>query len=162
MARAGLVEIVEILERATGARPRGWLGPALTATLNTYHLLAELGFDYVLDWTNDDQPYPLKVRQGRLLAVPYCSEANDIVITWVYHQTPEDFYRAVVDQFDMLYAEGAESGRVLGLGLHPFIIGQPFRAAYLARALDHIVKHDRVWLTTSDDIATHYLATHAS
>ena len=77
----------------------------------------------------------------------------------VHHQSTEDFYRAMVDQFDMLYSEGAESGRIMGVGLHPFMIGQPFRAGYLVRALEHIAKHDQVWFTTSDEIAEHYLAT---
>lgn len=157
--RAYLTEIVQTLERSTGKRPRGWLGPALTATMNTANLLAELGFSYVLDWANDDQPYPLKVKQGRLLSVPYCSEVNDVALLLVHHQSTEDFYRAMVDQFDMLYAEGADSARIMGVGIHPFMIGQPFRARALVRALEHIAKHDRVWLTTSDEIAAHYLTT---
>lgn len=67
-------------------------------------------------------------------------------------------YRAVVDQFDQLYADSAESGRVMALALHPFVIGQPFRLRYLAKALDYIASHEGVWFTTSDDIAQHYRA----
>jgi allantoinase len=157
--RAYISEVITTLERATGVRLQGWLGPALTETLNTIDLLAELGLSYVLDWANDDQPYPLKVKRGRLIALPYSSEVNDVVFFWSHRQSPEEFLRAIIDQFDMLYAEGAETARVFGLGLHPFLIGQPFRAAYLQRALEHIAKHDHVWLTTSDEIAAHYLTT---
>lgn len=62
----------------------------------------------------------------------------------------------VVDQFDQLYADGESAGRVMALCLHPFIVNQPFRHPYLDRALAYIAGHDRVWLTTSDDIAEHY------
>jgi len=150
-------EIAEILAAATGARPRGWLGPALTSTLNTNDVLAGHGFEYVLDWANDDQPYDLSVRSGRLLSVPYSAEVNDIPIFVLHHQTGPDFLRTVTDQFDVLYREGQRSARVLGIGLHPFLIGQPFRAAYLDRALSHITAHSDVWLATSDEIARWYL-----
>src|SRR5690606_40966594 len=74
--RATLTEIVTTIEQATGRRPRGWMGPALTETFNTPALLAELGLGYVLDWTNDDQPYRLNV--PGMLSVPYTVELNDI------------------------------------------------------------------------------------
>jgi hypothetical protein len=76
--RAYIAACADRLEAATGTRPRGWLGPALTASQNTHHLLAEAGFAYTLDWANDDLPYELDVRSGRLLSVPYASEVNDI------------------------------------------------------------------------------------
>jgi allantoinase len=154
--RAFITEIVETLERATGRRPSGWLGPALTATPNTYNLLAELGFTYTLDWANDDQPYPLKVQSGKLISVPYSSEVNDIPAFVLHHQTGEEFAQSLVDQFETLYEEGASSLRIMGIGIHPFLVGQPFRARHFARALEHIVKHERVWLTTSDEIAAWY------
>lgn len=148
--------VAKRIEAATGTRPRGWLGPALTASMATNHLLAELGFDYVLDWANDDQPYEMNVRSGRLISVPYSSEVNDIPILHVHHGRGEDFERAVVDQVEVLAAEGAESARVLGVGVHPFLVGQPFRAKYLSRALESIAARDDVWLTDSDAIASWY------
>jgi hypothetical protein len=72
--------------------------------------------------------------------------------------TGDEFYRTVIDQFDQLYADSAESGRVMALALHPFAMGQAFRAKYLDRALEYISSHDGVWLTTSDEIAEHYLS----
>jgi peptidoglycan/xylan/chitin deacetylase (PgdA/CDA1 family) len=151
--RAALKQIVSAFEGATGAAPRGWLGPALTSTENTTALLAELGFSYSLDWANDDQPYPLNVPSGRLLSLPYASEVNDIPAFVIHHHTGEQFAQSVVDQFDQLYEEGADSLRVMGIGLHPFLVGQPFRARAFARALEHIASHDDVWLATSDEIA---------
>jgi len=152
-----LQEIVGAFEAATGRTPRGWLGPALTSTENTIDVLAELGFDYTLDWANDDQPYLMKTSSGRLASVPYSSEVNDIPAFVLRHHTGEQFAEAVIDQFEVLYEEGANSLRVLGIGIHPFLVGQPFRAKHFERALEHIAGRDDVWLTTSDEIATWYL-----
>ena len=148
--------IADTLEQATGQRPQGWLGPALTATMNTNDLLAELGFAYSLDWANDDQPYPLNVSSGSLISVPYSSEVNDIPAFVLHHHTGEQFAQSVIDQFDTLYEEGASSLRVMGIGVHPFLVGQPFRARHFKRALEHIAGHDDVWLATSDEIAAWY------
>ncbi|MGW7824082.1 polysaccharide deacetylase family protein [Streptomyces puniciscabiei] len=154
---AGQIDgVVKALEAATGLRPRGWLGPALTSTLHTNEVLAGSGFDYVLDWANDDQPYDMATRSGRLLSVPYSAEINDIPVFVLHHQTGPDFLRAVTDQFNVLYEEGLRSARVLGIGLHPFLIGQPFRSLYLDRALEHLTGHADVWVATSDEIADWY------
>jgi peptidoglycan/xylan/chitin deacetylase (PgdA/CDA1 family) len=158
--RAFLTEVVETIEGATGRRPRGWLGPALTETLATPELLAELGLTYVCDWCCDDQPFALNVGQGRMISLPYSIELNDIPLFVGRNLSGEDFYQLVVDQFDVLYKESEHSGRVMAIGLHPFIIGLPFRHRYLERALEYILGHDGVWATTSDEIAEWYLAHH--
>jgi len=156
--RAYLTDVVAAIERATGGRPRGWMGPALTETFRTPELLAELGLSYVLDWTNDDQPYRLNV--PGMLSVPYSVELNDIGLFVGKSLSGPDFVRIVRDQLDQLYADSADSGRVMALALHPFVIGQPFRARYLAEALGYIANHPGVWLTTSDEIAAHYMERH--
>ncbi|WP_158894099.1 polysaccharide deacetylase family protein [Amycolatopsis anabasis] len=155
--RAYLTEVVGAIERATGRRPRGWMGPALTETFQTPKLLAELGLNYVLDWTNDDQPYRLNV--PGMLSVPYSVELNDIGLFVGKSLSGPDFVRIVRDQFDQLYADSADSGRVMALALHPFVIGQPFRHKYLDQALEYIASRPGVWLTTSDEIAEHYART---
>jgi allantoinase len=156
--RAYLGEVVATIARATGQQPRGWLGPALTETFDTPELLAELGLSYLLDWCNDDQPFPLKVRAGRMISVPYSIELNDISLFVGKSLSGQDFAQMVMDQFDVLYEEGQRSGRVMCLALHPFIINQPFRHKYLDQALGYIAGHDAVWLATSDEIAEWYLA----
>ncbi len=155
--RAYLTGVLETIERATGRRPRGWLGPALTETFATPRLLHELGVEYVLDWSNDDEPFELDV-EG-MIAVPYLAELSDITIFHMHGGSPDDFTRAVRDHFDRLYLEGAARPSVMGLGVHPFLIGQPGRIAALERALDHILGHDDVWITTSDDVAAWYRST---
>jgi allantoinase len=153
--RAYLTGVIETIEKATGKRPRGWLGPGLTETFHTARLLTELGLDYVLDWTNDDQPYRLNV--PGMLSVPYSVELNDLGLFTFSGLTGPDFVQIVKDQLDQLYADSAESGRVMALALHPFVIGQPFRLKYLDEALGYVAGHPGVWLTTSDEIAEHYV-----
>src|SRR6266545_5749604 len=155
--RAALADVVDAIEKATGRRPRGWLGPGLSETFNTPTLLAELGLSYLLDWTNDDQPYPLNV--PGMLSVPYSVELNDLGVFNLKGLTGPDFVQIVKDQLDQLYADSADSGRVMALALHPFVIGQPFRHKYLDQALEYVANHPGVWLTTSDEIAEHYAAT---
>lgn len=151
-----LTEVFDTIARATGRRPQGWMGPGLTETFETPRLLKALGASYVLDWTADDQPFPLAV-EG-MLSVPYSVELNDIGLFVGKSFTGEQFYQAVVDQFDQLYADSAQSGRVMALALHPFVVGQAFRARYLDKALAYIAGHEGVWLTNSDEIAAAYLA----
>lgn len=91
-----------------------------------------------------------------MISVPYAIELNDINLFVAKGFSGEDFYRAIVDQVDQLYADSPESGRVMAIALHPFVIGQPFRHKHLERALEYIASHEGVWLTTSDDIAAHY------
>jgi allantoinase len=154
--RPFLENVVNTIAAATGRRPNGWMGPGLTETFETPKILKELGLSYVLDWCADDQPFPLNT--PGMISVPYSVELNDIGLFVARSLSGEDFYRIVIDQFDQLYEDSAQSGRVMALALHPFVIGQPFRRRYLAKALEYITSHDGVWLTTSDEIAAHYLS----
>lgn len=148
-----LTEIIETIEAATGRRPQGWMGPALTETHHTAELLAELGLSYVLDWTNDDQPYPLTV--PGMLSLPYTVELNDLIL-FPRGLTGPDFLQIVKDQYEVFREDSETSGRVMALALHPFVIGQPFRAKYLDLALEYLAAQPDVWLTTSDEIYQHY------
>lgn len=147
---------VQRIREATGTAPQGWLGPALAETFNTPDLLAEEGISYLCDWCNDDQPYPMKVRKGRLVSVPYSIEINDIPFFLGMKRSPADFLQAIKDQFDLLYEEGKTQGRVMAIALHPFLISVPYRFKYLDRALEYIVGHKSVWLTTGGEIAKWY------
>lgn len=150
--------VIEEIERATGTRPRGWLGPALTETDNTLDILAQAGVDYVCDWANDDLPYAMTTKAGPILAMPYTLEIGDIPVFLQHGGTGEDFYRILVDQFDQLYEEGAERPRVMSIALHPFLVGHPFRARALDRALAYITGHDHVWLAKGGEIADWFRA----
>jgi allantoinase len=149
-------EAIKTLKKFSGKAPEGWLSPGLTETNNTLSLLAENGINYVCDWCNDEQPFQMKVGKRKLISIPYSLEIHDLSMFLRLQKTPREFYEICVDNFDTLYDEGQENARVMCIALHPFIIGHPFRAKYLDRVLEHIVKHDKVWLATGSEIAHWY------
>jgi peptidoglycan/xylan/chitin deacetylase (PgdA/CDA1 family) len=154
--RALIREVLDTIGQATGQRPKGWLSPSLTESLNTPDLLAEEGVEYLADWANDEQPYAMQVRNKTLLSMPYSIEINDITVFLGNHGTAEEFYTRIVDQFDVLYEDGQVSGRVMSISLHPFLIGHGFRSKYLDRALKYIRSREEVWLATGTEISDWY------
>src|SRR5579884_102687 len=114
--------------------------------------------EHVGDWCADDQPFPMRVARGELIAMPYTVELNDIPLFLHHHFTGQQFYEAIRDQFDVLYQEGRESGRVMAIALHPFITGVPHRAKYLDQALAYVTGHRHVWLATGSEILDAYRA----
>jgi allantoinase len=147
---------LHVIEKSCGQRPLGWLSPALQETFNTPDILSEEGVKYVCDWCCDDQPFPMNVKKGTMISVPYSLELNDIPAFIDHHLTPAQFREMIVDQFDTLYREGAEQARVMCIALHPFLIGQPFRIGWLDKALKYIKGHEDVWFVRSRDIAAWY------
>jgi peptidoglycan/xylan/chitin deacetylase (PgdA/CDA1 family) len=156
-----IANVLDTIAEHTGKRPRGWLGPALTETDNTLDLLAAAGIDYVADWCNDEQPYFIKTKSKPIVAMPYTLEISDIPVFLDRGGSADDFYQMIVDQFDTLYEDGTKNYRVLSIALHPFLIGHPYRARYLERALAHIKKHDAVWIATGGAIVDWYKAASA-
>jgi len=148
-----------VIEKATGARPRGWLGSGLQETWDTLDLLADNGLDYVCDWTNDDQPYIMSLDSDKtLVSVPYSHEINDKPAFEKFHRTADEFRDMICRQFDVLYREGAQSGRVMAIAIHPYLTGVPHRIDAFDAALGYISRHGKVWKTTGADIARHYRA----
>jgi len=158
--RALIAETTATLEQHCGARPRGWLGPWISQSPLTPDLLQEAGYSYLLDWCHDDQPVWMKTRQGRILSVPYPQELNDIPQIVARKREAKEFADMIIDSFDVIQAECAQRPLIMGIALHPYIVGQPHRFKHLARALKHIVSRadERVWFTTSGDIAKHAAA----
>ncbi len=154
--RAFYHDTVTTVEKLTGKRMKGMLGPSLTNNEHTPDLMTEAGFIYHADWNHDDQPIPIKVRSGRLISVPYSIELNDVMVR-LQGEDAAYFAKIIRDQFDTLYQEGAENGRVMCIALHPYWIGQPHRVKYLDKALSYILQHEGVWQTTGEEIAKHYL-----
>lgn len=138
---------------------KGMFGPGGSATERTPDLMAEAGLIYHADWAHDDQPVPLKVARGRLISMPYSFELNDGLL-FRRSGSGDDYEEGLKAQFDRLYMEGAESGRVLCIPLHPDRLGQPHFIGNLRRVLEHIASHQHVWFATGDEIADHYIAHH--
>jgi allantoinase len=154
--RALIKEVVTTISKSVGEAPRGWLSPALSETMRTLDILADNGVEYVGNWVNDDQPYPMRVKKGSMIAMPYSVEINDIPALLDLHQSPETFGQMICDQFDVLYEDGAQTGRVMSICLHPFLVGYPHRSKYFAKALHHITSRQEVWLTTGGAIVDWY------
>jgi len=154
--RALIAHVVGTIEKATGARPRGWLSPALSESHRTLDILAENKIEYVANWVNDEQPYPMRVKTGTMLSMPYSLEINDIPVFLDHHQSGETLGRMIRDQFDVLYEDGAKTGRVMAISLHPFLIGHPHRSKHFANALAHITSRQEVWRDTGSEISDWY------
>lgn len=147
---------VQLIKERTGKAPRGWMGPGLTETFHTPDILAEEGIEYVCDWVNDDQPYPMKVKAGNLFSIPYTLEINDIPIYIIqHHRSPEIFERAR-DHFDTLYQEGEESARIMAISTHPYITGAAHRIKYYDQIFQYIKQHEGVMFMTGSGILDWY------
>lgn len=157
--RALLSHCAERFERIAGVRPSGWLSPWIAESHLTPDLLAETGYRYTLNWCHDDQPTQLRTRDGSLLwSVPYPQEVNDIPMIVARHMDGKDFAQLIIDNFDEMLEQSQRQPLVMGIALHPYLVGQPYRLRHLRRALAHIAHHrDRgqVWFTTPGAICAH-------
>lgn len=153
--RALIAEATAILTAQEGQAPRGWLGPWISQSRFTPDLLAEAGYRYLLDWCHDDQPTWFATRNGgRILAVPYPQELNDIPAVVARKETGQQFADALVEAFDEMLEQSRTAPLVMGIALHPYIVGQPHRLRPLRRALAHIAaRREEIWLTTAGGIA---------
>jgi peptidoglycan/xylan/chitin deacetylase (PgdA/CDA1 family) len=146
----------------TGRRPRGWLGPGLTETWETPDLLVEEGFEYVCDWVLDDQPVVLKTRSKPIVNLPYTQECNDVAMMLIQHHKAGEYYDRAIDQFEQLYADAADSARIMALVVHPYIMGAPHRLKYFRKVLARIRDHRGVLFWTGEEILDWYLAQHGA
>ena len=160
MEREMIETVIDIVRQATGKTISGWLGPALTTNPRTPDLLAAAGVKYWADMFHDDEPTEVIVSSGKLITLPYSFEINSGVALGGQAQTAEAFGRMIMDQFDMLYEEGATAPKVMAICLHPFAVAAPSRLKYLRQALEYILGHSGVWQATAGDIADWYYANH--
>ena len=154
--RAVIRRSIRTIKEFTGVAPRGWMGPGLAETFNTPDILAEEGIEYVCDWCNDDQPYPMKVKQGSLVSIPYTLELNDIPIYAVQHHRSPEIFERTRDQFDTLYQEAAEGARVMAISTHPYITGAAHRIKYFDMIFDYLRQHEGVVFMTGSQILDWY------
>ncbi|WP_288934634.1 polysaccharide deacetylase family protein [uncultured Sphingomonas sp.] len=154
--------IRDVTERlaALGTRPTGWLGPWISESRHTPDLLAKEGYSYVLDWAHDDQPTRLATRGGSLLSIPYSQEINDIPAIIQRRQEAETFAGMIRSAVDQLLSECDRRPLVLGIALHPYIMGQAHRLPPLARVLTALreANDPRIWWTTAGEIAAYVTA----
>ncbi|MBS1085327.1 allantoinase PuuE [Gluconobacter sphaericus] len=155
--RAHIREAIALHTEVTGERPLGWYQGRTSP--NTARLVAEEGgFVYDADSYADDLPYYDRANGRAQLIVPYTLDANDMKFAALNGFTEgEQFFTYLRDAFDMLYREG---GRMMSVGLHCRLAGKPARAMGLLKFLEHIRKHEGVWVATRLDIARHWQSVH--
>ena len=156
---------INIIREMTGHTPSGWYTGRDSP--NTRRLLLDHGgFEYDSDYYGDDLPFWMTVKKSDgatvpHLVVPYTLDVNDMrfALPQGYAQA-EDFFVYLRDSFDVLYAEGAESPKMMSIGMHCRLLGRPGRMLALQKFLDHIEKHDKVWVCKRVDIARHWKTVH--
>ncbi len=158
--RALIAEATDRLRLEEGRAPMGWLGPWISQSPVTPDLLQEAGYRYLLDWCADDQPIWFRTRRDRILSIPYPQELNDIPAIAARRMGAEEFADMIIDNFDEMLEQSEAQPLVMGVALHGYLVGQPFRLRHLRRALAHVAKHrDRIWLTRPGEIAEHIFST---
>lgn len=163
--REHLLRAIAIQRELTGHAPLGWYTGRDSP--NTRRLVVEHGgFEYDSDYYGDDLPFWTEVEMSDgsrrpHLIVPYALDTNDMrFATPQGFNTADHFFAYLRDSFDTLYAEGAETPRMLSVGMHCRLLGRPGRIVALQRFLDHITRHDRVWVCRRIDIARHWRQVH--
>lgn len=156
-------EIVETalatLQRASSGKIRGWLSPAKSELFATPDIVAAAGLDYLCDWINDDMPFAMETKSGRIHCMPHPGDIDDYTILIQNHHDEDEFRDQVLDQFDVLHDEAERfGGRIMAISLHPWIIGQPHRIGTLEAVLDAIVARGSVWCATGADILDAWMA----
>jgi allantoinase len=154
--RAVMRQSIDMIEKFTGKKPTGWLGPGRGQTHDTLDYATECGFTWFGDWVLDDQPFWVKTANGPILAVPYSAEINDITLMVSHHHESDVLLKRTADAFERLYEESAESTRVLAIGVHPYVTGAAHRIKYFEQLYDYINRHDGVVHWTGQQIYDWY------
>jgi len=154
------------IAEATGDTPSGWLSPWIDESFVTPDLLSEAGYEYTLNWCHDDQPVRMLTRSGRpLWSIPYPQEINDIPMLVARQMDTAPFVDMIIDNLDEMIRQARRQPLVMGIALHPYLMGQPYRIKHLRRALAHIAaarEAGELWITTPGRIARHMDALDAS
>ncbi len=156
--REMILDVTNKMLRVDGVKPSGWLSPYLTPSDRTPELLAEAGYEYLLDWgLCDEQPFWMSTENGKILSIPYPIELNDQPAIVGRRNTASEYADTLIDQFDELMRVSVKTPIVMSISLHTFIMGQPFRINHLRRALDHILaRRNEIWVTRPKDIMEYY------
>ncbi|MBT8474604.1 MAG: polysaccharide deacetylase family protein [Alphaproteobacteria bacterium] len=152
-----IADATECLTAHEGKPPKGWLSPWISESKVTPDLLAEAGYAYTLNWCMDDQPVWMRTRAGPLLSIPYPQELNDIPAIVARKDDAATFAAMITETFDEMLDQSQAQSLVMGIALHPYIIGQPFRLRHLRSALTHICQaREEIWITTAGEIQQFY------
>jgi allantoinase len=157
--RGMIFKSMDVIEKFTGKRPVGWLGPGLTQTYETPDNLTEAGVKYIGDWVYDDEPTVIRTANGPLVTLPYTVELNDIPMMIVQHHESDHLYKRFTESFDRLYEESNDRAKFISVAIHPYISGQPFRIKALEAIYDYVAKFDGVLHWNGEQILDWYAKT---
>lgn len=159
--RAHIKRAVATLTALTGKAPVGWYTGR--ASINTRRLVVEHGgFLYDSDSYADDLPGWIQVSGKQHLVIPYAFDTNDMRFASAAGFTNgSQFFEYLRDSFDVLYAEGVDTPRMMSIGLHCRLVGRPGRLVALLKFLDYVERHDKVWICRREDIAKHWYDNHS-
>ena len=156
--RAVIMKSMDVIEKFSGKRPRGWFGPGLTQTFDTLDYLSESGVEYIGDWVLDDEPVTLKTTHKPVVALPYNFEIHDIVMMALQHLPSDQWHSRALDHFRTLYEESAERPKVMAMACHPYLSGVPHRIGHIERTFAELLGHDGVVAWDGAKILDWYLA----
>jgi allantoinase len=153
-----LLACKERIHQASGYEARGWLSPWISESLHTPDLLAQAGYQYTLNWCHDDQPVRMQTKSGYLWSIPYPQELNDIPMIVARQLDAQAFAAMIVDNFEEMLVQSKQQPLVMGIALHPYLVGQPYRLRHLRSALEVLARardQGRIWITTPGAICNH-------
>ncbi len=155
-------QTLKVYEQTMGKKAKGWLSSSLRSTPRTPDIVAEAGLEYFCDYMNDDQPYLIHTDHGPIVSVPYSLEINDFTYFHRRAMSTDDSLTMLKDNFNELYAESAETGKMMNIGIHPHVSGHPHRMRLYREFLKHAKAHDGVWWPSREELAAWYMKNHRS
>ncbi len=158
--REVIARTLAVYEKEVGRKAKGWLSSSLRGTLLTADILAEHGLLFYCDLMNDDQPYLIKTAGKPIVSTPYSNEINDFTLLTRRNHTTDEFRDILIEELNVLYEEGAKTGRMMNVGLHPHVSGRAYRIRALREFLEYAKSLDGVWWATREEIARWYLDNH--
>jgi peptidoglycan/xylan/chitin deacetylase (PgdA/CDA1 family) len=151
------------IEAATGKRPAGWRSPLYSSTGQTLELLAEAGYVWDASYPNDDLPYWIETKAGKVLAIPSCLDDSNMYLQATspfathaggnFYASPQHVLASWLCEFDVLYEESNEEPRICSITMHPRVSGRPFRSWALSRLIEHALGHEGVWFPDCSEVA---------
>lgn len=158
--REVLSRTIEMYKKHVGRDPKGWLSSSLRGTLQTPEILRENGFLFYCDIMNDDQPFLIDTKAGKIVSIPYSNEINDFTIITRRGHTTDEYRDILIEELDVLYEEGATTGRMMNVGIHPHVSGRAYRIRALREFIEHAKGLPHVWWPTRQELAEWYMDNH--
>ncbi|MEO0575567.1 MAG: polysaccharide deacetylase [Pseudomonadota bacterium] len=156
-----IAKTIDMYKKHVGRDPKGWLSSSLRGTLNTPQILRENGFLFYCDIMNDDQPYLIETDAGSIVSIPYSNEINDFTIITRRGHTTDEYRDILIEELNVLHEEGAHSGRIMNVGIHPHVSGRGYRIRALREFIEHAKSLPHVWWPTRQELAEWYLDNNA-